>query len=78
MVDETGEIDIAFWRQCFIAALTGVAGAQATRETSSDPELIRKLAETAGKIADAAAEEARRRLIEPEFRVLFFPAEGPG
>ena len=77
MVDENAEIDIAFWSQCFLAALTGVAGAQATRETSSDQELIRKIAETAGKIADAAAEEARRRVIEPEFRMLFFPKEGP-
>jgi hypothetical protein len=73
MTDETGEIDIQFWRQCYIAALTGVAGAQASRETSSDQELIRKIAETAAKIADAAAEEARRRVIEPEFRMLFFP-----
>ena len=73
MSDETGEIDIEFWRRCYIAALTGVAGAQASRETSSDPELVRKIAETAGKLADAAAEEARRRVIEPEFSMLFFP-----
>lgn len=74
MTEETAEIDFAFWRQCYIAALTGVAGAQASRETSSDQELIRKIAETAAKLADAAAEEARRRVIEPEFRMLFYPA----
>ena len=73
MTDETAEIDIGFWRQCYLAALTGVAGAQASRETSSDQELIRRIAETAAKLADAAAEEARRRLIEPEFRMLFYP-----
>ena len=50
MTDETAEIGIEFWRQCYIAALTGVAGAQATRETSSDQELIRRSRRRPGRL----------------------------
>jgi hypothetical protein len=57
-----------FWKECYLAALTGLSNAQNRSAPST-------LAESSGKIADAAVEEVRRRASEsgdPDYEISVF------
>ena len=57
-----------FWKQCFLAALTGLSGSQAHSAPST-------VAESSGKFADAAVKEVRRRAAEagdPDYAISVF------